>query len=160
MVFKRYWLVCSSKGVLIMNFMVKTLLTALVVVFMAVSCSTNTTTPTASAPQEAVSTPEPAINPGTKAENDLAHVKNVVNTYSVKLQNIYKRQSSIQAMYGSLNVKLFINDLGEVQNADIVVDTGNLSDEFLETVRKEALSWRFLIRDKMIYSFELQFKKM
>jgi len=98
--------------------------------------------------------------PATKQEKDLEHVKNVVASRSNQLQLIYKKQSSVQAMQGGLNIKLYITEEGSVQNADIVADTGNLSAEFIDSIRKDILSWRFIIREKMIYSFKIQFRKL
>jgi len=54
--------------------------------------------------------------PATKQEKDLEHVKNVVASRSNQLQLIYKKQSSVQAMQGGLNIKLYITEEGSVQN--------------------------------------------
>ncbi len=116
--------------------------------------------PVASGKPTSASKVVPVTAPATKQEKDLEHVKNVVASRSNQLQNLYKKQSSLQAMQGELNIKLYITEEGSVQNADIVVDTGNLSQEFIESIRRDILSWRFIIRDKMIYSFRIQFKKL
>lgn len=107
------------------------------------------TKPQTSAPKE------PSVQ-DTNAE----HVRNVVNLRQAQLQNLYKKQSSIQAMQGELNIKLFITEEGVVQQAEIIPDSGNLSQEFIATVRKEIMTWRFILRDKIIYSFKIQFRKM
>ncbi len=91
--------------------------------------------------------------------NDVVHVRNVVNTRQVQLQNIYRRQVAITPMQGTLQIKLFITDQGVVQNSDILVDAGMLSDEFVSSVRQEVSAWRFLIRQPIIYTFKVQFKK-
>jgi len=91
--------------------------------------------------------------------NDVVHVRNVVNTRQVQLQNIYRRQVAITPMQGTLQIKLFITDQGVVQSSDILVDAGMLSDEFVSSVRQEVSAWRFLIRQPIIYTFKVQFKK-
>jgi hypothetical protein len=91
--------------------------------------------------------------------NDVVHVRNVVNTRQVQLQNIYRRQVALTPMQGTLQIKLFITDQGVVQNSDILVDAGMLSDEFVSSVRQEVSAWRFLIRQPIIYTFKVQFKK-
>lgn len=91
--------------------------------------------------------------------NDVVHVRNVVNTRQVQLHNIYRRQVAITPMQGTLQIKLFITDQGVVQNSDILVDAGMLSDEFVSSVRQEVSAWRFLIRQPIIYTFKVQFKK-
>lgn len=120
----------------------------------------SSTKPVASAKTTAVTKSVPVSTPATKQEKDLEHVKNVVASRSNQLQNLYKKQSSFQAMQGGLNIKLYITEEGSVQNADIVVDTGNLSQEFIESIRRDILGWRFIIREKMIYSFKIQFRKL
>lgn len=123
----------------------------------APKASTRAINPRFPAKKEAASVP---ITPAEKQGNDLAHVKNVVNARQGALQNIYRKQSAIKAMQGSLAVKLFITEMGVVQNAELSIDEGMLSPEFVEAVRQEILSWRFMIRDKIIYSFKVQFNKM
>lgn len=104
-----------------------------------------------------VSSPQPEND---RKANDLSHVKNVVNTRQGALQGLYRKQIAIKAMQGSLNIKLYITEEGMVQNADISIDEGMLSPEFIASVRQEVMTWRFIIREKMIYSFKVQFRKL
>ncbi len=93
-------------------------------------------------------------------DSNVEHVRNVVNLRQVQLQNLYKRQSSVQAMQGELSIKLFITEEGVVQQSEISPNSGNLSSEFIAQVKNEIMTWRFILRDKVIYSFKIQFRKM
>jgi predicted small lipoprotein YifL len=101
----------------------------------------------------------PAQTPVQTESNDVIHVRNVVNTRQVQLQNLYRRQAAVTPMQGTLQIKLFITDQGVVQNSDIIVDSGMLNTEFVTAVKQEVATWRFLIREPLIYTFKVQFKK-
>jgi len=108
-------------------------------------------------PKSAVA-PAPQTSSQTES-NDVVHVRNVVNTRQVQLQNLYRRQSAISSMQGTLQIKLYITDQGVVQNNEVLVDSGMLNDEFVAAVKQEITTWRFLIREPLIYTFKVQFKK-
>lgn len=103
----------------------------------------------------------PAAPAATEAKtySDIDHVKNVVNARQPQLQTIYRKQSYVKPMQGELAIKLYITEDGRVQNAEIDLEMGNLTPEFLQSVREELLTWRFMIKDKIIYSFRIQFRK-
>ncbi|MDD4309184.1 MAG: AgmX/PglI C-terminal domain-containing protein [Candidatus Cloacimonetes bacterium] len=92
--------------------------------------------------------------------SDIDHVRNVVNARQTQLQNLYKKQSSIKPMQGSLQIKLYIDENGTVQNADIDVDSGALSPEFISSVRNDLSTWRFMIRESLIYTFKINFRRL
>lgn len=96
----------------------------------------------------------------SKEDSNLEHVRNVVNLRQNQLQTLYRKHTAIKAMQGELVVKLYITEEGIIQNADLTLDSGNLSDEFLAQAKQEILSWRFLIREKLIYTFKIQFRKL
>jgi len=121
----------------------------------------------APSPSQRPSSSNPAVSPSTTQANEMkddnpnvTHVRNVVNLRQPQLQNLYKKQTQVNAMQGALNIKLFITEDGTVQNVDITPDAGNLSSEFIAQVRKEVMAWKFILHDKMIYSFKVQFRKM
>ncbi len=96
----------------------------------------------------------------SKEDSNVEHVRNVVNLRQNQLQTLYRKHTAIKAMQGELVVKLYITEQGIIQNADIIMDSGNLSDEFLAQAKQEILGWRFLIREKLIYTFKIQFRKL
>ncbi len=113
--------------------------------------------------------PRPSYQPGATTQleagqaaedSNVEHVRNVVNLRQVQLQNLYKKQTNVQAMQGELNIKLYITEEGIIQQAEINQDTGNLSQDFIDKVKQEVLTWRFIVRKKVIYSFKVQFRKM
>lgn len=108
-------------------------------------------------------TPSPkVVAPQTVPEQratDAEHIKNVVTTRQGALQSIYRKQSDLNPMEGSLLFTLHISEMGLVQEADITKEDGTLSQEFINAMRAEVLTWRFLVREEMIYSFKTEFHK-
>jgi outer membrane biosynthesis protein TonB len=105
-------------------------------------------------------TPKTTQTEPSKEDSNVEHVRNVVNLRQNQLQTLYRKHTAIKAMQGELVVKLYITEEGIVQNADITLDSGNLSDEFIAQARQEILGWRFLLREKLIYTFKIQFRKL
>ncbi|MDY0151622.1 MAG: hypothetical protein RBS43_05065 [Candidatus Cloacimonas sp.] len=109
-----------------------------------------------------VTPPPKAVAPKTVAEQratDAEHIKNVVTTRQGALQSIYRKQSAINPMEGGLLFTLHISEMGMVQEADIAKEEGTLSQDFISAMRAEVLTWRFLVREKMNYSFKAEFRK-
>lgn len=91
-----------------------------------------------------------------KQKTDLEHVKNVINMRQVRLRNIYKEEVLSKPSQGTLLVRLSIDDKGMIQNPDVSVDSGSFSPEFIDSVRQEITSWRFLVRSPLTYAFKIE----
>jgi len=94
-----------------------------------------------------------------KKKSDLAHVQNVVNMRKVQLQNLYRQESLTTPFQGAMQIKLFINEAGNAHNSEVIVTSGNFTQEFISSVQNEMANWRFLVRSPLTYTFTIQFVK-
>lgn len=86
-------------------------------------------------------------------------IKNVVRQETAGLQQIYEKHYVYKPQSGSLKIKFFITDSGKVQNAELTVDWGSFTPEFVAEIRSKILTWEFNIHNPHIYSFKITFEK-
>ncbi|MBP7309711.1 MAG: hypothetical protein KA984_00300 [Candidatus Cloacimonetes bacterium] len=98
-------------------------------------------------------------NKEEKLTSDQQHIKNVVNLRSAQLKQIYDKHYTYKPQSGAVKIKLFITDAGTVQNADLVVDWGSFTPEFLSEVKNKLLTWEFIIKTPTVYSYKAAFGK-
>jgi len=100
-----------------------------------------------------------SANKEEELSSDQQHIKNVVNLRTPQLTKIYDKHYTYKPQSGALKIKLFITDLGTVQNADLVVDWGSFTPEFLSEVKSKLLTWEFIIKSPTVYSYKVAFDK-
>ena len=97
--------------------------------------------------------------PETKLDSDQQHIKNVAETRSAVLQKIYLKHYNYKPQSGTLKIKIFINRDGMVQNADLEVDKGSFTPEFMADIKSNLLTWKFVINEPTVYTFKTTFSK-
>lgn len=100
-----------------------------------------------------------SANKEEKLTSDQQHIKNVVNLRSAQLKQIYDKHYIYKPQSGALKIKLFITAEGTVQNADLVVDWGSFTPEFLTELKNKILTWEFIINKPTVYSYKVAFNK-
>jgi hypothetical protein len=92
-----------------------------------------------------------------KQKKDIEHVQNVVNMRQSELQFLYQREAAIKPFQGDAQIKISINEMGMIQNSEVLVTSGSLSQEFIKALQSDLSSWRFLVRTPMIFTFSIKF---
>ncbi|GEM_PF-4450537 len=90
---------------------------------------------------------------------DQVSVQKQVKTKKPELTKIYQRESTIRAQQGTLKFTLYITESGKVERADIVSLSGNLSPALVDAMLTAIQDWRFNVKNKVIYSFQVQFSR-
>ncbi len=90
---------------------------------------------------------------------DEEHVKNVITMRQNQLHNLYKLAVVSTPMQGTLEITLYINGSGTLDNSMVKVDSGNFTPDFLAAVKNEMVNWRFLVREPLTFAFLIKFPK-
>ena len=91
--------------------------------------------------------------------SDQQHIKNVVEARKQVLQKIYLKHYNYKPQSGTLKIKIFITDQGLVQNAELTIDKGGFTPEFMAEIKSNVLTWKFVIDEPTIYTFKTLFSK-
>ncbi len=90
---------------------------------------------------------------------DEEHVKNVITMRQNQLHNLYSVASVKSPMQGTLEITLYINGNGTLDNSSVKVNSGEFNQEFLTAVQNEMVNWRFLVREPLTFAFLIKFPK-
>ena len=92
--------------------------------------------------------------------SEVASINNVVNTYKPQIEKLYRVESMMIEMYGTVDFTLIINSSGTVEAVTAeVTKNSSFTDSFLEKARQIILKWKIPLKEPVEYSFRIKFLK-
>jgi hypothetical protein len=93
-------------------------------------------------------------------QTELASINKVVNTYKPQIEKLYRVESMMLEMYGTVEFTMIINASGTIEAVTAEVTKNSFfTDAFLEKARQIILQWKIPVKDPVEYSFRIKFLK-
>jgi hypothetical protein len=87
---------------------------------------------------------------------DVEKISSSVNARKGQITQLYRQSAAVQASSGSITIKLYISDNGQVDAADVIPNSETFTTKFLQDVKNLVENWSFNVSKKTIYQFTLR----
>lgn len=84
---------------------------------------------------------------------DLQTIASQVNSRKGQVENLYRRAAAIKATSGSVKIRLYIDNRGNVVTATVTPTTEGFTEQFLRDLKTLVEGWSFNISSKQVYEF-------
>lgn len=84
---------------------------------------------------------------------DLQTIASQVNSRKGQVENLYRRAAAIKATSGSVKIRLYIDNRGNVVTAIVTPTTEGFTEQFLQDLKSLVEGWSFNISSKQVYEF-------
>lgn len=90
----------------------------------------------------------------------MAGVRDRVKLKQSQITKIYTRETAVYAnQHGMLEITLYIDEKGNIVEAEITPKSGRFSTTLINKVKAEVSQWKFQNTKKLIYTFNIRLAK-
>ncbi|MDZ4181844.1 MAG: hypothetical protein U1B83_03120 [Candidatus Cloacimonadaceae bacterium] len=87
---------------------------------------------------------------------DLEKIQIGVNGRKGQIMQLYRASAAVKAASGSIQIKLYIDNNGNVTAADVTPTSEGFTEKFLKDVKNLVEGWSFNVSNKAIYQFTVR----